>query len=469
TASIIETSMALVAPAPYSLPRGQFQLTNMSDETSAASTGARKPRFYYGWIIVVVIGLGGFTQSAESYPILGVFMKPITEEFQWSRTIFSGSTLMGTLMGGIVAMIVGPMLDRLGARWTLTVAFAVLGATLVLMAFINAMWQFYALQIIGRALTMGVLAMALGVVVPKWFVTKRGRAVALGGLGQRIGNAVTPLYVQFLVSQGSWRLATAVAGILMWTVSMIPMAIFMRRKPEDMGLLPDGVSPEEAQVRETDGQSQAESLPQQETSMTREEALRHPSFSLLVVVFSLVFVAAPALNLHMIPYMTDKGISEGFAVAATALLSLCAGVGSLVTGFLSERITARRTLIGILVMMSLGFIGLLQVEVAWQAIVWGIYYGLSFGGMFMLQQVIFADFYGRDNVGAIRGIVWPVQMIFNATGPFVASIAFDALGSYTMIFWIFASLVMVASLLVFLARPPSQQTLAAQQAPSPLP
>ncbi|MDP6102850.1 MAG: hypothetical protein QF579_06090, partial [Dehalococcoidia bacterium] len=77
--------------------------------------------------------------------------------------------------------------------------------------------------------------------------------------------------------------------------------------------------------------------------------------------------------------------------------------------------------------------------------------------------------YGRDNVGAIRGIVWPVQMIFNATGPFVASIAFDALGSYTLIFWIFASLVMVASLLVFLARPPSQQTLAAQQAPSLLP
>ena len=117
---------------------------------------------YYGWVIVVVIGLGGFTQSAESYPILGVFMKPITEEFQWSRTVFSGSTLVGTLVGGVVAIFVGPMIDRVGARWTLTASFAVLGAALVLMAFINAMWQFYLLQIIGRALTMGVLAMALG-------------------------------------------------------------------------------------------------------------------------------------------------------------------------------------------------------------------------------------------------------------------------------------------------------------------
>ena len=430
----------------------------MPDETTAAPQKAKKPRFYYGWVIVVVISLGGFTQSAESYPILGVFLKPMTEEFGWSRTVFSGATLMGTLVGGVVAMVVGPMLDRLGARWTLTVAFAILGSTLILMAFINALWQFYMLQVIGRALTMGVLALALGVVVPKWFIAKRGRAVALGGLGQRIGNAVTPLYVQLLVSQGSWRLATAVAGLLMWTVSMIPVAIFMRRKPEDMGLLPDGVDPEEAQRLEDWYNSRPEQRPKQEVSMTREQALRHPSFYLLVVAFSLVFVAAPALNFHMIPYMTDKGISDGYAVAAAALLSICAGIGSLVTGFLSERITARRTLVGILVMMSIGYFGLLTVNVAWQAIVWGIYYGLSFGGMFILQQVIFADFYGRDNVGAIRGIVWPVQMVFNALGPFVASIAFDLLDSYTLIFTIFASLVMVAGVLMFLAKPPVKQT-----------
>ena len=71
-----------------------------------------------------------------------------------------------------------------------------------------------------------------------------------------------------------------------------------------------------------------------------------------------------------------------------------------------------------------------------------------------MQQVIFADFYGRDNIGAIRGIVWPVQMVFNAIGPFIASIAYDRLGNYTLIFLIFASLMMVASLLVFLAKPP---------------
>ena len=457
-----DTSMALAVLWIRVFPRLETYLDNMPEKDSAVSQKTRRPGFYYGWVIVIVIGLGGFTQSAESYPILGVFMKPMTEEFQWSRTIFTGSTLIGTLCGGVVAMIVGPMIDRVGARWTLTASFAVLGGTLILMAFIDALWQFYLLQIIGRALTMGILALALGIVVPKWFVAKRGRAVALGGLGQRIGNAVTPLYVQFLVTQGSWRHATAVAGILMWTVSMIPIAIFLRRRPEDMGLLPDGVDPEEAQNAEGRAGATTAQRPMQETSFTRAQALRHPSFYLLMVAFSLVFVAAPALNLHMIPYMTDKGISEGYAVMAAALLSLCAGAGSIVAGFLSERITARRTLIGIMALMSMGFLGLLLVQVAWQAIIWGIYYGLAFGGMFILQQVIFADFYGRENVGAIRGVVWPVQLIFNASGPFLASVAFDALGSYTLILWIFASLILIAGALMFLAKPPALQTWSEQ-------
>ena len=429
----------------------------MREEKTPTTAPTRKRGFYYGWVIVIVIGLGGFTQSAESYPVLGVLLKPMTGEFGWTRGDFAGATLLGTLMGGIVALKAGPMIDRLGARWILTVSFAVLGSTLVLLALIQTLWEFYLLQIVGRALTMGILALALGVVVPKWFVAKRGRAVAFGGLGQRIGNAVTPLYVQYLVSQGSWRQATAVAGILMWVVSMIPIALFLRRRPEDMGLKPDGADPDEATGREEAGNSGAASAAPEETSLTRAQALRHRSFYLLTVAFSLVFVAAPALNLHMLPYMTDQGIGEGFAVVAVALQSICAGIGSIVTGFLSERITARRTLIGILAMMSLGFLGLLLVHEAWQAMLWGIYYGLSFGGMFILQQIIFADFYGRDNVGAIRGVVWPIQLVFNASGPFVAAVAFDRLGSYTLIFQLFAACVMIASILLVLAKPPAQQ------------
>ncbi|MBI4202554.1 MAG: MFS transporter [Chloroflexi bacterium] len=411
-------------------------------------------RFYYGWVIVIVVGMAGFTQSAESYPVLSIFMKPITGEFGWSRTVFTGSTLVGTLIGGGLAVAIGPSLDRFGARWTMTAGFAIMGATLALMALMSTLWQFYTLQVIGRAVTMGVLALATSVVIPKWFITKRGRAAAIAGLGQRVGNTVTPLYVQFFVSIGSWRIAAVVAGVMMWVVSMLPAALFMRRQPEDMGMLPDGADPSQASKagEETKSYSNAS---QGEVSLTVKEVLREPSFYLLMVAFSLAFVAAPALNLHMIPYMTDQGIDPGIAAIAVAILSACAGAGSLVSGFLAERFTTRRVMVGIFVLMGAGYFGLLAVHVAWQGIVWAMYYGFSIGGMFILQQVIFADYYGRESLGAIRGVVWPVQLVFNASGPFIASVAFDTLGSYTFIFNVFASLLLVSSLLIFLSRPPS--------------
>ena len=204
-----------------------------------------KPRFYYGWVIVAVIALAGFSQTAETFPVLGVFLKPITEEFGWSRTVFSGAMSIGTVIGGFLALGIGPLIDRFGARWTLVIAFVILGGTLILLAGIQTLWQFYALQILGRMMSHGVIALAIFVVVPKWFHEKRGRAMALSQMGHRIGNTVTPLYVQILVNVASWRLAAAVTGLVMWVVSLLPVAAFLRRSPEDMGLLPDGATKEE--------------------------------------------------------------------------------------------------------------------------------------------------------------------------------------------------------------------------------
>ena len=136
-------------------------------------------RFYYGWVIVVVVALAGFTQSAETYPVLGVFLKPMTDEFGWSRSVFAGAMSIGTILGGFLALGIGPLVDRYGPRWILTFAFIILGATLALLGGITTLWQYYALQIIGRVMTMGVIAMAMQVIIPKWFVAKRGRTVAL--------------------------------------------------------------------------------------------------------------------------------------------------------------------------------------------------------------------------------------------------------------------------------------------------
>ena len=147
-----------------------------------------RERLYYGWVIVAVVAVMGFTLSAETFNVLGVFLKPLTQEFGWSRSDFAGATSLGSLMGGVIALGIGPMMDRFGARVALVLSLGILGAVFVLMVWMTSLWEFYALQVTGRMLNNGVLGVASSIIIPKWFIAKRGRAVALGGLGSGLGN-----------------------------------------------------------------------------------------------------------------------------------------------------------------------------------------------------------------------------------------------------------------------------------------
>lgn len=423
---------------------------------------ARKHHIYYGWVIVIVVALASFTQSAETYPVMSVFLKPMTEEFGWSRSLFTGSLTIGTLLGGLIAIVAGRFIDRFGARWLLTAAFAIVGLALFLLAFIDNLTQFYILQIIGRSLAMGVIALALRTVIPKWFVVKRGKAVALSGLGIRLGNAITPLYIQALVGVGGWRLATAASGIAVWVLSLLPIAIFFRRRPEDMGLLPDGITSKELNHRQkwiTDT-SQAETA-QLEVSFSLSQVLRFPSFYLLAASFTLGFLVGPSLAFHMIPYLTDQEISASTAVFVVAVWSGSAALGSLALGYFLDRFSSRIILAVDFLLIAIGIVALLAVHSAPTAILWGVYIGLVHGGMLVLQDVIFANYYGRESIGTIRGVVWPVQMITNAGGPLSAAIVYDATQSYVAIFLAFGIFSLCAAVCAFLAHPPAAQAAAA--------
>lgn len=412
------------------------------------------PRFYYGWVIVAVVGLASFAQSAEAMPVLGVFLKPITEEFGWSRTLFTGALTLGTLLGGVLAIGIGPMIDRYGGRWILTIAITIVGSALILTSRINALWQFYLLQVMARMVGMGVVMLSLQVAIPKWFIAKRGRAVAIGQVGLTLGNVVTPLYAQLLVRVADWRAAAATAGVVMLALSILPTAIFLRRRPEDMGLLPDGALPDSEVGWQHVSSDAAPQRPRLEVSLSVRQVVRLPSFYLLVLSFGLVMIVAPGLFLHLISYLTDRDLSASIAVAVMAVVAGSAALGSIGFGFLAERYSTRLLLSIDLVLMAGGYVFLLAADSPTLALLWGLYMGLVQGGIFTLQQVILADYYGRESLGAVRGIVWPVQTTANAFGPLASATAYDIAGNYSFIFGLFGFLGLLAGLCVFLAQPP---------------
>ena len=422
--------------------------------TAPSDTPRRRPRFFYGWVIVGLVALAQFTQTAEIFPVLSVLLKPITEEFGWSRTTFTLATSIGTLFGGFAGPFVGRYVDRVGGRSILLVSFSLLGASMIGMAFITELWQFFAIQIVARFLALGVITLAVQIMIPKWFIRRRARAVAISSLGGRLGNSITPIYVAFLVVTYNWRVATVTTGFVMLALTLLPIALFMRRQPEDMGLLPDGVTAEE-QAR-LDAEAETSGRPAiQEVSFTLSQVARMRPFWILLAAQIFGTVVGPALNLHLIPYLTDRGFSEAVAVASTTTLFLMSAPGSLVFGFLSERFGVKRTLTANYVLTGVGFLLLLMVQSPTTAIAWAAFQGLIQGGGQVLNQTIWPDYFGRGSLGSIRGAINPLRLAANAAGPLAAAVAYDATGSYLAIFALFGLFRVISGILVLLAQPPA--------------
>ena len=411
-------------------------------------TPPRRPRFFYGWVVVVVAALGSFSASTETFPVLSIFLKPITEEFGWTRTEFTGAISLGGLIGSGAALATGPIVDRFGPRWALTFAYTLIGTTFVLMYFMSELWHLYALQIFARSMNTGVLAVATAVIVPNWFIAKRGKATALAGLGFPAGSSLIPLLIAFIAGLYSWREASLGAGIMILVVSAVPTALLLRRRPEDMGLLPDGGPPERS------SNAPSNDLRVADRSMRLGQAARHPALYLLIIAISLWWFGRTGVMLHAVPYMTDTGLSDTAAVAALAVHSAIGAVGALIAGFLRDRFSVRYLMAIDFLLNALAFMLLLAVDTPLLAIAWGVFYGLAQGASVTLQRLAFADYYGRRHLGSIEGVARAFTNITQAAGPLAAALAFDLTDSYRAIFTVFVVSNIAAAVLAGVAKPP---------------
>jgi MFS family permease len=416
-------------------------------------TGQKEKKFYYGWVIVGVIALAGFANSAETLPVISIFLKPITEDFGWNRSVFTGAITAGTLIGGFFSMATGPIIDRYGPRWVLVISFILLGALLMAMAAISTLWHLYTLQVMARIVAMGAIGLTVTSVVPKWFVSKRGMAVAVSGIGERAGQTITPLYAQLLISSHGWRPALLVTGLVTWAVSIIPSLLFLRRRPEDMGLLPDGATPFDEATSST--VKPTPNPNHRDVNFTVKQVLRLPSFYLLATGLTLMSLPTNGLMFHLVSFLTDREFSAGYAVIVLSTFSTGGAVGSIVFGMLVGRFNIRLTMTANYLLIGIGYIILLTVHSPMLGLAWGFLHGILQGGSFMMQQVIFADYYGRHSLGAIRGITRPAQMTTNAIGPLAAAIAYDATSSYGLVFSIFTVIAVIAAVFIFSALPPA--------------
>ena len=423
----------------------------------------RSGGLYYGWVIVVVAALAGYASTVQMHSVAGVFLKPITEDMGWSRTAYTGVVTSGTIMAAFTAPFVGSLADRHGARLILTVGLVMLSASMMLISSVQTFWQFIIPMLVARIAHMGVIStVVMGPLVPMWFITKRSKALSLAGLGIRVGLMVNPVFVQLVIGVSSWRWAMLSVSLMIAVVAILPAAIFVRKSPESIGLLPDGESQEARDQRlEAAAASASATASQLDVSLTLGQALRHRSLYLLSLAFALGFMIVSGTGFHLVPYLTDLGLSAKIGVT-TLFLWAASGLGGIVlSGFVMGRFNVKGLVILDMLVVGASFIVLMATESAAMAFTWAVIFGMFEGGLMVLQQHIFAEYYGREFLGAIRGTIWMMQIGGNAVGAMVGSIVFDATGSYTYVLAAFGTCSVIGAACVFFAQPPRVQQAAA--------
>ena len=414
----------------------------MIPEQKHSNSKFKLNKIFYGWLIVATMVAVTFAQTALYNPALSVFLKPITEEFGWTRSVFAGAITTGTILGGILALVIGPILDKKGAKAVLFFGFLFFGIAVGSMFFVNHLWQFYMSVVTGRFIIAGLLQVAPGVVVSKWFIRRRGRAMAFAVVGTRFGQMAMPLLAQISLSIVGWRSASVVLAVLVWTVTLIPILMFLKRQPEDMGLLPDGM------VSNESGKDQFS-----ETTYSLKEAIRTPAFYFILIATSGLMFNIGGINFNLFPYLTDKGISEDSAISILTFWAGVSALGALGIGFVVEKFHIRIVMaVGFLV-VTLGVFILMLTTNLYYAYSFALVHGLAFGALPMLIQLVWAEYFGRAHQGAIRGFVTPIQLVIQAGGPLAGTFMYDIMGDYFYALILFALIYLISAISILMAKP----------------
>ena len=411
-------------------------------------------RFFYGWVIVATMFAVNFSTMATGTLNYGLFVLPMQHELALSRATFGWMQTTRRLSAGVLSFAVGWLIDRYGPRVYIPVAALLIGVCLILVGMSNHAWQFILLfglvGVTGLAAPNGLVT---SVPVAKWFVRKRGRALAFATAGLGISGIVFLPVTQWLIDGYGWRSAWQILAVLFMVISIPAAALFLRRQPEDMGLRVDG-DPPDAPADEADPRSRR--VMEEEPAWTVRQSFRTVTMWKLVAVFGLSGVAQGGASFHRIPYFVEKAydpllVSWSFAADAGG-----AAATALVAGWLADRVPIRFLAAGSFSGFIVAVLLMIYVASAEMMFLSTILFGCSVGIGMIVHTYIFAAYYGRAFLGTIRGIVMPINLLSAGLGAPLVGYLHDYAGSYLPAWWAILAVYGACSALMLTASPPRQ-------------
>lgn len=388
---------------------------------SLASVKMKLKRLHYGWVMVLIATCVLATHALVIYTF-GVFLRPLTIEFNWDRGALSGAFSMYMLLGGILAIFTGRLSDKYGPRILVTINGLLAGTGFLLMSQINSLWQVYLIWGLFIGISASCCFVPLVSTIPRWFAKKTGIAVGITVAGFGLGAIVSPPLAQWLISAYDWQQAFIILGLITFII-VIPLAQFMKHSPQQIGLKPYGENG-------TMEYKQSVALATEGLSFT--QAIKTGRFWVFGVINFCGFLCVQVIIVHIVPYAVDIGIP---AIVAAGILSIIAGssaIGRFSVGFISDRVGGRLALSACLTLVTLSLIWLLFTKEIWSFYVFAAVFGFAYGGMVPLLIVVTAELFGLISLGIVLGSVILCVTVGGALGPILAGCIFDITGSYSL-------------------------------------
>jgi len=394
---------------------------------------------------MVILGIAGLHG-------LGVFFSALQRDYMWSSALLSGAFALSRAESAFLGPVEGFLVDKFGPKKMIALGLTILGLGFILLSRVDSLFSFY-LALITIALGTGIGGfLAVMSLLTNWFEKFRARSMAIATIGVNVGGLMV-VGLTWSVSNFGWR-STALFFAILIFMSIIPLTKIVRDRPEDYGLLPDGVEPE-------DIESYTETTIREESNnedMTVKDAIRSQAFWVISLVHGIAVMALSALAVHQIERMVQVGISMEMA---GLVVSVYTGFGiffRILSGYLADKIDKRYVIAVFLVFQTLALLVFAFADSVSSFMIFGLLFAPGWSGRGAALTAYRGELFGRKRFASITGLSMVITNALSLTGPIFTGVLFDTTGSYESPFVIMAGLSLVAGILILFTKTPNSKS-----------
>ena len=385
---------------------------------------------------------------------ISTFNPYLLREFGLSHSELSGAYMLGTLLASVPMIYVGVLMDRYGLRKTLVVVVTLFGLACIGMSrtqgLVTVFFGFLFLRMLGQG-AMGFLA---GNTLAMWFNRRLGVASGIMNLGEAFAVGFFPPMSVLLIHSVGWRNAYVTLGVAVWMVGLPLLALAFRNRPEEIGQKVDGTASSSVLP---DATAESESIRYRDFDL--REALKTRSYWILAIASALASMIITGIHFHTVQIYFDHGLPEADAAAMFTTYAVASSVSILIGGALADRLPLNLLLSASMACLSGGIFLVMRVSDAWTSNMFAAVAGSGQGLFSAVNATIWVRYYGRKNLGKIRGGLMTIGVAASSTGPFVMGAGHDLFGGYNEIFSVFLMMTLPMVGLAFLATRPARIVL----------